>query len=162
MTSSIDYPSLDPSVNSVYSARPCNLPNSVSTFSTHVGLAKALQERGVGQSIPGWSGLSTPNNSPGGPSPDGSPSHYFYNPLELLHQGAKMLRRTWTGEETPVAVPCQPVPRISRKELEVFAVQLVLVLAYKTMALNMFCRVAGLISDEFVGQIGETGSRRCE
>lgn len=118
MTSSIDYPSLDPSINSVESVEPGNRTNPVSTFSTQMGLAKALQERGVGQSIVGWSGLSTPNNSPGGRSPDGSPSHYFYNPLELLHQGAKMIRRTWTGEETPIAYQ-QSVPRISRKELEV-------------------------------------------
>ena len=84
-----DYPSLDPSVNSVYSSRPGNLPNPVSTFSTHIGLAKALQERGVGQSIPGWNGLSALSTHPTTVRvvrrQMESPSNYFYNPMELLH-----------------------------------------------------------------------------
>ena len=121
MASSNAYPSLDPTINSAKPIEPNSRSDPVSTYSTQVGLAKALQERGVGHSIAGWtwSGLSTPNNSPDASSPDGSPSHYFYGPLELLQQGAKLIRRTLTGEETPVSHR-QRVPRISRTQLEVF------------------------------------------
>ena len=65
------------------------------------------------------SGLSTPNNSPDGSSPGTPP--LFYSPLELLSQGAEIIRRKWTGEETPVHQFHHPVPRIPRKELEVMS-----------------------------------------
>ena len=94
--------------------------NSVSTFSTQLSLAKALQERGT--DIPvnrnetwSWSGLSTPNNSPVR-TPFGS-QIISYGPLHLIQKGAKILRQTFTGEsdETDISL----VPRISKRELEV-------------------------------------------
>lgn len=62
--------------------------------------------------------LSTPNNSPDDSPEDSPPSHF--GPLDLLSQGAEMLRRTWAGEETPVHQFRHPVPRIPKKDLEVF------------------------------------------
>ena len=105
--------------NNNNSSPPCRR-NSVSTFSTQMALAKALQERGVHDSDgagPGTrSGWSTPNNSPHW-SPPGSPlPAASYGPLDLLHRGAKMIRRTLTGRETPAG---PPVPRMSKRELEV-------------------------------------------
>ena len=117
MTSSVDYPSLDHSVNCIEPTQTGNRSHPVSAVPTQRSLAEAFHQRGVGQSIAGWSGLSTPNNSPGCPSPDGSSSHFFQETWGLIAQGAKMIRRTFTGKETPVRAP---VPRISRKELEVF------------------------------------------
>ena len=94
--------------------------DSVSTFSTQLSLAKALQERGT--DIPvhrddtwSWSGLSTPNNSPVR-TPFGS-QIISYRPLDLIQKGAKILRQTFTGESSETDVP--PVPRISKSELEV-------------------------------------------
>jgi len=94
--------------------------NSVSTFSTQLSLAKALQERGT--DIPvnrnetwSWSGLSTPNNSPAR-TPSGSPM-ISYGPLELIQRGAKILRQTFTRENDETDIP--PVPRISKRELQV-------------------------------------------
>ncbi|XP_057377147.1 trafficking kinesin-binding protein milt-like isoform X1 [Daphnia carinata] len=114
MTSSVDYPSLNHSVNSVQSG---NRSESVPTLPSQRRLVEALHERGVGHSIVGWSGLSTPNNSPGCTSPDGSSSHFLHETWEFLAEGAKMIRRTLTGQETPLpARRC--VPRIARKELE--------------------------------------------
>ncbi|KAI9561628.1 hypothetical protein GHT06_012588 [Daphnia sinensis] len=109
MTSSVDYPSLNHSVNSVQSGNRSE--------PTQRRLVEALHERGVGHSIVGWSGLSTPNNSPGGSSPDGSSSHFLSDTWEFLAEGAKMIRRTLTGQETPLAAR-RCVPRIARKELE--------------------------------------------
>jgi len=93
--------------------------DSVSTFSTQLSLAKALQERGT--DIPvhrddtwSWSGLSTPNNSPVR-TPFGS-QIISYRPLDLIQKGAKILRQTFTGESSETDVP--PVPRISKSELE--------------------------------------------
>jgi hypothetical protein len=84
-----------------------------------LALAKALQERGTSNV---WaierflSGLSTPNNSPDCTPPDSpTPS---YGPIELLQKGAKIIRRTLTGVETPNYV-LQPVPRIPKHELQV-------------------------------------------
>lgn len=114
MTSSVDYPSLNHSVNSVQSG---NRSENGSTLPSQRRLVEALHERGVGHSIVGWSGLSTPNNSPGCSSPDGSSSHFLSETWEFLAEGAKMIRRTLTGQETPLpARRC--VPRIARKELE--------------------------------------------
>lgn len=116
MTSSVDYPSLNHSVNSMQSG---NRSENGSTLPSQRRLVEALHERGVGHSIVGWSGLSTPNNSPGCSSPDGSSSHFLSETWEFLAEGAKMIRRTLTGQETPLpARRC--VPRIARKELEVF------------------------------------------
>jgi hypothetical protein len=119
MTSSIDYPSLDHSVNSVGPTQTGNRSDPVSICSTQRSLAEALHERGVGHSITGWSGLSTPNNSPGCPSPEESSSRFFHETWGLLTEGAKMIRRTLTGEETPMPPTPPQVPRIARKELEV-------------------------------------------
>lgn len=117
MTSSIDYPSLDPSINMPPSdVEANNKRQPVSTYPAQLSLTQALKARSANQPIPGWSGFSTPNNSPDGQSLEGSPTSFFYGPLELLQQGAKLIRRTWTGEETPRP---RSVPRISRKELEV-------------------------------------------
>ncbi|XP_046641778.1 trafficking kinesin-binding protein milt-like isoform X2 [Daphnia pulicaria] len=121
MTSSIDYPSLDHSVNSVGPTQTGNRSDPVSICSTQRSLAEALHERGVGHSITGWSGLSTPNNSPGCPSPDGSSSRFFHETWGLLTEGAKMIRRTLTGEETPMPPTPPQVPRIARKELEMLS-----------------------------------------
>lgn len=137
MTSSIDYPSLDPTINSIPPIEPGSRPSqSFSNYSTQFGLAKALHERGAGRSIHSWaiSGLSTPNNSPDVQSPIESPGHHFFGPLELLHEGAKMIRRTWTGEETPVP---RSVPRISRKELEVIELNLMSVVNLANPFLNI-------------------------
>ena len=116
MTSSIDYPSLDPSINMATSDVEANKASTRSNNTAQLNLAQALKARSASQSIPGWSGFSTPNNSPDSLSPEGSPPSFFYGPLELLQEGAKMIRRTWNGEETPVP---RTLPRISRKELEV-------------------------------------------
>jgi len=93
--------------------------NSVSTFSTQLFLAKALQERGTDIEVNqndswSWSGLSTPNNSPVR-TPFGS-QFTSYRPLDLIQKGAQIIRQTFTGrsDETDVC----PVPRISRRELE--------------------------------------------
>lgn len=164
MTSSIDYPSLDHSVNSVESTQTGNRSDPVSTFSTQRSLAEALHERGVGHSIAGWSGLSTPNNSPGCPSPDGSSSRFFYETWGLLAQGAKMIRRTLTGEETPLAPAPPPVPRIARKELEVFLFNFWYPVG-KLMLRSTICLFPPVFLDSlpnaFIGQTGETWSRWC-
>lgn len=89
-----DYPSLDPSINEEL--------NKASTNGNHHE-----------NFLP--TGLSTPNNSPGAATPDKQP--FYYSPIGLLQQGAKMIRRTFTGEESPEKSPEPLVPRISRKEL---------------------------------------------
>ena len=70
-------------------------------------------------------------------------------------KGTNMLRRTWTGEELPYPVYHEKSSRYLHYNCFLFR----FFFAYKSMALNMFCRVAELISDEFVGQIGETIKR---
>lgn len=117
-------------------------------------MAQALKERGAGQSITGWtlSGLSTPNNSPDVQSPEGSPAHFFHSTLELLHQGARMIRRTWTGKKTPVH---RSVPRISREELEVLHFNQIIHLNKNVIIVCL----TGFITNEFIGQIGKVGSR---
>ncbi|XP_063225295.1 trafficking kinesin-binding protein milt isoform X3 [Bacillus rossius redtenbacheri] len=84
--------------------------NSTSTFSTTLGLAKLLNERGIKAVTPSavptpctdrsFTPTATPCNSPYG-SPPRSPSPPPYHPLGLpgfLNSGADLLRRTLVGE----------------------------------------------------------------
>ncbi|XP_018910242.1 trafficking kinesin-binding protein milt isoform X2 [Bemisia tabaci] len=80
--------------------------NSCSTFSTGLGLAKLLNERGIQAATPStfvtprFSPTATPCNSPTrsrSPSPTFSP---FTLPSYLMSSGAKLLRRTLTGSSS--------------------------------------------------------------
>ncbi|XP_008214417.1 trafficking kinesin-binding protein milt isoform X3 [Nasonia vitripennis] len=104
--------------------------NSTSTFSTTLGLAKMLNERGIKAVTP--SCVSTPNaeknftptTTPCN-SPDGSPVHSrsasptpssSSMPFGLFATGAELLKRTFTGE-SPQQTPQQtPTNRKSRRE----------------------------------------------
>ncbi|OXU20277.1 hypothetical protein TSAR_006684, partial [Trichomalopsis sarcophagae] len=104
--------------------------NSTSTFSTTLGLAKMLNERGIKAVTP--SCVSTPNaeknftptTTPCN-SPDGSPVHSrsasptpssSSRPFGLFATGAELLKRTFSGE-TPQQTPQQtPTNRKSRRE----------------------------------------------
>ena len=101
-------------------------PNSLActtTYSTQQVLANALQERMADQPPEEderlfCSGLSTPNNSPGSTPPD-SPTPSSYGPIDLLQRGAKIIRRKWTGVETPRRRSRRSVPRIPKHEIQV-------------------------------------------
>lgn len=116
---SVGYPSL--TINQ--SIQPVDSRSSpVSTYSTQPALAKALHERGNGSRMASssrWtrSGFSTPNNSPEH-SPSGT-TPIYYGALELLSHGAEIIRRTWTGRETPAHQFEPSVPRIPKEDLEV-------------------------------------------
>lgn len=103
--------------------------NSTSTFSTTVGLAKMLNERGIkavtplSTSPPNVDKNYTPTTTPCN-SPDGSPRHSRSASPEpstssisfgLFASGAELIRRTFTGEASPQ--PQQTPPsRKSRRE----------------------------------------------
>lgn len=157
MTSSVDFPSLNHSVNSIEPMLSGNRSDPLSTSCTQRSLVEALHERGVGHSIVGWSGLSTPNNSPGCSSPDESSTHFLYETWEFLAEGAKMLRRTLTGEETPLPPARCLLPRIARRELEVLIIDILL----ECNVLEFFL-ILDRLANAFAGQVGETGSRRSE
>ncbi|KAF0295659.1 Trafficking kinesin-binding protein milt [Amphibalanus amphitrite] len=118
------------SLSSSASAPPCSSTlsrrasaASTYTFSTHLGLARALHERGLTPSVAGSpppSGLSTPANSPetsrpGSPAP-GAPAGSPPQPAlfkgqqrglmdvgKTLSLGAELIRRTFSPGDTPRA-----------------------------------------------------------
>lgn len=98
---------------------PCPTPrgtlsrrNSTCTFSTNVGIANILNERGIKAVTPScvatpaamWSPTATPCNSPllGSPmsTPPSTPPEYASHPIpplqSLINSGAEMLRRTFS------------------------------------------------------------------
>ncbi|XP_043283316.1 trafficking kinesin-binding protein milt isoform X2 [Venturia canescens] len=90
--------------------------NSTSTFSTTLGLAKMLNERGIKAVTPSCVGTpssernftptATPYNSPDGSPPDSrsnSPGPYENSSLSfgLFSTGAELLKRTFSGEPSP-------------------------------------------------------------
>ncbi|KAK7870038.1 hypothetical protein R5R35_011998 [Gryllus longicercus] len=100
--------------------------NSTSTFSTTLGLAKLLNERGIKAVTPSavatpchpssFTPTATPCNSPDGtppPSPPASPPPY--NPLKLgfLSSGADLLRRTFSAENERV----KPIQKQKRSKM---------------------------------------------
>lgn len=111
----------------VNTPRTLSRRNSTSTFSTTMGLAKMLNERGIKAGTPlstsppnvdkNYTPTTTPCNSP-----DGSPRHSRSSSPEpstssssfgLFASGAELLRRTFSGEATPQPTPHQTPP--SRK-----------------------------------------------
>lgn len=116
---------------------PCHTPraslsrrNSTCTFSTNMGLANILNERGIKAVTPScvatpaaWSPTATPCNSPqlGSPSstpPSSPPPEYSDSPLHtipplqsLINSGADILRRTFS----PLPTQSQKSSRLDRK-----------------------------------------------
>lgn len=105
--------------------------NSTSTFSTTLGLAKMLNERGIKAVTPScvatpneernFTPTATPCNSPDGSpgpsraeSPCPSPSTSSVNPFGLLASGAELLMRTF-GAEVPTPPPVHKSKRRSSK-----------------------------------------------
>lgn len=105
----------------VNTPRTLSRRNSTSTFSTTMGLAKMLNERGIkavtplSTSPPNVDKNYTPTTTPCN-SPDGSPRHSRSTSPEpssssmsfgLFSSGAELLRRTFSGETTPQPTPQQ-------------------------------------------------------
>lgn len=97
------------------SSQPASRRGSTATFSTNVGLAKHLQERGVsrGDSDEAMNPTATPANSPNRSRP-GSPELYesyklpgFDDLTRSLHAGASFLKRTLYGRG-PIAPSSPP------------------------------------------------------
>ncbi|XP_012262795.2 trafficking kinesin-binding protein milt isoform X3 [Athalia rosae] len=103
--------------------------NSTSTFSTTLGLAKMLNERGIKAVTPScvstpsgernFTPTATPCNSPDGtppPSRSNSPPPYS-SPFRLFSTGAELLKRTFGAEEQiQVRKPKRTKPTLSRSD----------------------------------------------
>ncbi|XP_076033795.1 trafficking kinesin-binding protein milt isoform X2 [Oratosquilla oratoria] len=99
---------------------PPSRRGSTATFSTNVGLAKHLNERGIASLSSGYTPTATPANSPegtrpGSPEPAGIKIPGFDELHKTFSYGAKMLRRTIYGEESKPPSPTV-APRINLVE----------------------------------------------